>query len=131
GNSGRSLAEIQTAWHNYYVNLSDQEKHAVWQEFYEEHNRRTSNAAKPLDSSNSRSQTSNDTAAMQPTHTRAKRRKLSETRSIEDIKTQLISRVGSRANTKRGGHLKSLMFGLSSGGLVVLLLLFSFFNERF
>lgn len=32
--SGKSLAEIQTAWHEYYRNLSDAEKHQVWQEFY-------------------------------------------------------------------------------------------------
>lgn len=35
--SGRSLAEIQTAWHEYYGNLSDTEKHEVWQEFYSKH----------------------------------------------------------------------------------------------
>ena len=33
-NSGKSLAEIQTAWHEYYRNLPDSEKHQVWQEFY-------------------------------------------------------------------------------------------------
>jgi outer membrane biosynthesis protein TonB len=32
--SGKSLAEIQTAWHHYYTTLPDAEKHAVWQEFY-------------------------------------------------------------------------------------------------
>jgi LPXTG-site transpeptidase (sortase) family protein len=32
--SGKSLAEIQTAWHHYYTTLSDAEKHEVWQEFY-------------------------------------------------------------------------------------------------
>jgi LPXTG-site transpeptidase (sortase) family protein len=33
--SGKSLAEIQTAWHHYYTTLSDAEKHEVWQEFYD------------------------------------------------------------------------------------------------
>src|SRR6476646_5230743 len=32
--SGSSLADIQTAWHNYYVALPDEEKHQVWREFY-------------------------------------------------------------------------------------------------
>jgi hypothetical protein len=32
--SGKSLSEIQTAWHRYYIGLSDQEKREVWQEFY-------------------------------------------------------------------------------------------------
>lgn len=33
--SGKTLAEIQTAWHNYYSGLTDTEKHEVWREFYE------------------------------------------------------------------------------------------------
>jgi LPXTG-site transpeptidase (sortase) family protein len=33
--SGKSLAEIQTEWHSYYQNLPDQEKHEVWNEFYQ------------------------------------------------------------------------------------------------
>ena len=32
--SGKPLAEIQTAWHAYYAQLPDSEKHEVWQEFY-------------------------------------------------------------------------------------------------
>lgn len=32
--SGASLADIQAAWHNYYVSLPDHEKYEVWQEFY-------------------------------------------------------------------------------------------------
>lgn len=32
--SGRSLVEIQTIWHEYYNALSNEEKHQVWQEFY-------------------------------------------------------------------------------------------------
>lgn len=31
---GKSLAEIQTAWHHYYTQLPDAEKHEVWREFY-------------------------------------------------------------------------------------------------
>lgn len=37
--SGKSLAEIQVAWHEYYSQLPDTEKHEVWQEFYAEHQR--------------------------------------------------------------------------------------------
>jgi LPXTG-site transpeptidase (sortase) family protein len=33
-NSGKDLATVQTEWHNYYIQLSDDEKHQVWQEFY-------------------------------------------------------------------------------------------------
>lgn len=37
--SGKSLAQIQTEWHNYYVSLPDDEKHQVWQEFYANNNK--------------------------------------------------------------------------------------------
>ncbi len=51
--SGRSLAEIQTAWHEYYAKLPDNEKHEVWQEFYSTNSRQDSNytqltAAQPV-----------------------------------------------------------------------------------
>jgi LPXTG-site transpeptidase (sortase) family protein len=32
--AGKSLAEIQTAWHHYYTQLPDTEKREVWEEFY-------------------------------------------------------------------------------------------------
>ena len=35
-NSGKSASEIQTAWHQYYLGLSDLEKRQVWQEFYDQ-----------------------------------------------------------------------------------------------
>src|SRR5206468_48847 len=34
-NSGKSLADIQTEWHAYYLQLPDEEKQKVWQEFYD------------------------------------------------------------------------------------------------
>lgn len=34
--SGKSASEIQTAWHQYYLNLNDQEKRQIWQEFYDQ-----------------------------------------------------------------------------------------------
>lgn len=40
--SGKSLAQIQTEWHNYYVHLPDAEKHEVWREFYQANSRQPS-----------------------------------------------------------------------------------------
>ncbi len=119
--SGRSLAEIQTAWHNYYVALPDDEKHRVWQEFYQEHQRRTSksNAPKVLYIPPSQHSTSEHRSAP------------NDTRTVADIKNQLLNHVRTRANPKKGGHLKSLLFGLTSGVVVVSILMFGFFNERF
>lgn len=47
--SGKSLAQIQTEWHNYYIGLPDGEKHQVWQEFYTNNGKGTSfGAAQPV-----------------------------------------------------------------------------------
>lgn len=120
-NSGRSLAEIQTAWHNYYSELPDAQKHQVWQEFYEEHNRRRSSPSPPQSNTapidNSKHQLSNHNSTTP--------------RTVASIKKQISHHVSARTKAKRGGHLKSLLFGLSSGFVVVLFLLFGFFNEKF
>lgn len=126
--SGRSLAEIQAAWHEYYHNLSDEEKHQVWHEFYENHQKRQTKPVKQHQVSalpkqsrrRPRPQTSNI-----PTN----RRKRAD---IEDPKQDLITRVNRRsAKSRRNTHAHSLFFGLAMGSLVVLIMLFSFFNERF
>lgn len=120
GSSGRSLAEIQTAWHTYYVNLPDEEKHAVWQEFYEEHNRRERQwPAAPTE-------TQVPNPSIQPPAAIP-----TDPRSISDIKGQLVGHVEARGRVRRSGHFKSLMFGLSCGAVTVMVLLFGFFNERF
>src|SRR3989338_9824480 len=36
-NSGKSLADVQTGWHEYYQSLPDEQKHQVWREFYAMH----------------------------------------------------------------------------------------------
>lgn len=117
--SGQSLAEIQTKWHEYYLQLPDKEKHEVWQEFYANHQRKEK----------------------EPQTTQAKKPKLNETKivqanhpeTIADTKKKIIHKVKSKNTTKLSatGHLKSLLFGLGMGSIVVAILLFSFFNERF
>lgn len=109
--SGRSLAEIQTAWHNYYTNLSDTQKHEVWQEFYALHG----NKAKTVESGS-------------PTN--HKKTKIAP-KTVADIKKQILRSISAQGRLKPKHHLKSLVFGLSMGGLAMLILLFGFFNERF
>lgn len=171
--SGKSLAEIQTAWHQYYAALPDAEKHAVWQEFYANNSRQPSaytqfatqqpvpqlpvspastgqknpdhyNPVAPQAAipafpglrSNRSAARSNATAESQAvvvagyeqpqsSHTKPERR------SVATIKKQIKKRVNisSAAQTKAKQHLKSLVFGLGSGGIVVLVVLFGLFNE--
>ncbi len=123
--SGRSLADIQTAWHNYYVGLPDHEKHEVWQEFYQEYNRRSSRGTmspQPSQHMIAPPQT--------PSNTSYHSTESKDPRSVADIKQQLLNTI-SRRSTKRGGHIKSILFGLSFGTIVVAILMFGLFNERF
>lgn len=127
--SGKSMAEIQAAWHDYYLKLPDNEKHAVWQEFYKANakTRRqpvpepvvpetphvTSAAHKPIVSAP-------ETASERP-----------DRRSVADIKKDVLKHVRANSATKHKAkqHLQSLAFGLGLGALALLIALFGLFNE--
>lgn len=120
--SGKSLADIQTAWHEYYANLSDSEKHEVWQEFYEQHA-----GSNPQQDHQPKSE-NKPQPAKHPTTTSENKENL---KSVSELKNQLLKKVQSRSVTAQPSHIKSLIFGISTGLVVVVILLFSFFNERF
>jgi sortase A len=120
--SGKSLADIQTEWHAYYEKLPDNEKHEVWQEFYSHHSGVSHQA--PAVSHQS---------TVEPITRRTENgERRTDTTTISDIKKRLLSRIQAQTKiTEKPAHIKSLLFGLGMGSLVVLLLLFGFFNERF
>lgn len=121
--SGNSLEEIQTAWHNYYVELPDNEKHEVWQEFYASHNR---------DNPSQQNTNANDNLIshpVQPAHALPKHRP--DKRDVGTIKKQLLGHVNARGKLKTKHHIQSLLFGLGLGSFIMLIFLFGFFNERF
>jgi sortase A len=137
GTSGKSLAEIQTAWHQYYQGLPDTEKHEVWQEFYEEHAKADKAAQHQVNPEKKKlpqvhpPQQSAPHAApaeQKPPH-KQKSKRVQDLRSVSEVKQQLVSKVSSRTKPK-SPHLQSLLFGLGMGTVVVVLLLFGFFNER-
>lgn len=112
--SGKSLAEIQTEWHNYYTKLPDAEKHKVWQEFYEANGQQNKQSA--------------------PTTTAAKQeapKPAADKRSVADVKKQIHRNIVKNSKIAKNHHVRSLLFGLGMGSLVLLFLLFGFFNERF
>ncbi len=180
--SGKPLAEIQAAWHQYYESLPDAEKHEVWQEFYNTHGQiKASPRVIPADFTPQqpdpatlepiRSKTHHhpilghtDKPAQTPSHTshapphtvkaRKKRSGVAAkiqkhltdrpanrtaaqpaaeapTQTVEELQSRIRSRINSRGKLKASHHLRSLVFGMSMGGIVVLILLFGFFNERF
>jgi len=115
--SGMSLADIQTAWHKYYADLPDNEKHEVWQEFYSEH----SKAKKQAPSSQHHANTKAPHAST--SH--------EDPRTTAQIKSDILSHVKTGNKKKKGHAGHSLLFGLSMGAIVSVVMLFGFFNERF
>jgi sortase A len=123
--SGKPLHEIQMAWHEYYAALPDAEKHEVWQEFYKTH-----------------AEASHYHAALGHNHDKKEEQVLvpsrltkpaaAGVRSVQNIRGSLKS-SGLKEETRRAPHspLKSLVFGLGIGCIVLVIFLFSFFNERF
>lgn len=109
--SGRPVHEIQTAWHDYYASLPDSAKHQVWQEFYS-----AQNAA-----ANSASQT--DALAKPATRSRS--------RPAGKPKGQAHKHLETLRSVNPPKPVRSLLFGLGVGSIVLLIFLFSFFNERF
>ena len=142
--SGRNLAEIQTAWHEYYASLSDSEKQEVWQEFYSEHKKLKEEkvsksekndpdkqdlpAAKKPEPARPVIPTSHNTAAHKKS---AKRKKQNSDSTVGDIKQHLLGQIQSRTELHKNPHARALTFGLTMGALTLIVLLFGFFNERF
>lgn len=149
--SGLSLSEIQTAWHKYYESLSNQGKHEVWNEFYSEHQKRRQKARTEAEHRAERTATPvqveekleeevkpseffhTESHQITPTKKKPKARKTSKNKAkLNAIKSDILENVSNRAKkSKKKSHLHSLGFGLSVGTLVMFILLFSFFNERF
>lgn len=164
--SGRSLAEIQTAWHDYYAKLSDEEKHQVWQEFYSTNNQQvaapqraaapaanqpqlpsrpeTSPVVTPVlpsrfrPSHRANEPTENRTAVVSgyeapPTRGGKKRKAAAEktAQQLTALKHRVKKNVGlsTAAQAKAIQHAKSLLFGISVGAVVLLVVLFGLFNE--
>lgn len=111
--SGKSLADIQTAWHNYYASLSDIEKNEVWQEFYDEHDNQ-----KRINQQNNDGPEPGAIDQKEPT----------VTSSPLNIDSSMPTR---RKKLTLKQHLHSLLFGLVVGSITMLFILFGFFNERF
>lgn len=133
--SGKSLADIQTAWHQYYNGLNDDEKRAVWQEFYAANKVHTAHtpAATPQHVEH-HTHTPEPEAPNRPVVSslyEAELARPSKQRSIATIKRQIAKKVRdrNRAQLKAKQHVQSLAFGLGMGALVLLIFLFGFFNE--
>lgn len=131
--SGKSLAEIQTAWHNYYVNLPDGEKHEVWREFY------ASNTAssqyghfvnQPAHGPEQQLAAHKNKVA-EVAHTPRSGRRSHQPRSTAELRAGIRDKISAGGKLKARHHVQSLLFGLGMGFIVVFLFMFTFFNEVF
>lgn len=125
--SRKPMAEIQTAWHDYYQNLPDNEKHEVWQEFYANESRQTHPFTnQPIDPS---------VPADKPKTVKSKGEKPKilpkAPESVADLKKKLASKVSANGRLTAKHHLKSLLFGLGLSAVVGLIIVFALFNQLF
>jgi sortase A len=115
--SGKSLPQIQQAWHEYYSALPDEQKNLVWQEFYSSHAQASQYAqAMPQVAT----PPAEETAFV--TKTLAKKKVRKSEKPAKALRPRPL---------KPAQHLQSLVFGLGVGAVVVIIFLFGFFNERF
>ncbi|MEX1059261.1 MAG: sortase [Candidatus Saccharimonadales bacterium] len=118
-NSGKSVPEVQVAWHDYYAGLSDVEKHQVWQEFYSNQAADSSYAAKAAES--------NELIIPNEAGPQAVKTITATAAGLRDSVRGTVPKRRAIAHSP----IRSLVFGLSVGVISVMIVLFGFFNERF
>jgi len=145
--SGKSLAEIQTAWHHYYVRLTNAEKHQVWQEFYEANqNTPYQRLFQQRMAAHDPQSASTPQGAAQPHYVPAPtmpvvadhtppaavhpaKRPRKDKAAIRSIKRKVTSKISAGGKLTAKHHLQSLGFGLLTGTVVLVMFLFTFFNQ--
>ena len=129
--SGKSLEDIQVAWHEYYAGLSDIEKHQVWQEFYSVHSKNSHfPVGAPSLSPDSKKAQSTKIETL-PVHQPKIQKTANSPSTLDEIRGSAVATLKSLRGVSPKEHLHSLLFGLGTGAIVLVIFLFSFFNERF
>jgi LPXTG-site transpeptidase (sortase) family protein len=141
--SGKSLADIQTAWHDYYASLSDVAKHEVWREFYQANGQiqRAPIQPKPIAEtpyqpgrssgpslSQAFTQSLRDPKPIKATKKLSNLQKQAN-RTFNEIQQALRDKISANGKLNVKHHLQSLSFGLVIGFITLVITLFSFFNE--
>jgi len=145
GQSGQSLAEIQTAWHRYYTMLPEHEKNEVWQEFYAANKNSSyakffqrSEPAVPATAPTGLPQPQQPTVSVVGQPAMPELIPLSKMRSVkqakhatpaDDLKKRIVDTVTANGKLEAKHHWQSLLFGLGTGTVVLVVLMFGFFNE--
>lgn len=117
--SGKSLSEIQAAWHDYYAALTEAEKHEVWQEFYNTHGQAGYKLVTKAAAGQSHSM---------PRHPHKPVK--APAMPLRQLRHTVDKHLSTKAREKPS-PLKSIAFGLTMGAIVLAVFMFGFFNERF
>ncbi len=115
--SGKSAAEIQSAWRDYYAGLGDEQKHEVWQEFYET---LADDASHPAAATYLKDAKIRSASKPKKPKANTHKKQLAQVRPVKN-----------RKKPSRPSGTRSLAFGLGVGVLVIFFVLFGLFNERF
>lgn len=134
-NSGKTMPDIQTEWHEYYSALPDADKHAVWREFYQTHAQASQSLKRASSLAPSSYQPIEYGPSLKPSYKPAGRliRSNPISRPVmapRESKHRLLGQVIGK-KLKRNHGLRSMAFGLIVGGSVAVVMLFGLFNERF
>lgn len=144
--SGKSTEQIQKDWHDYYLSLDNKEKNEVWDEFYA-----ANKQAAPHEITNSphtEQSTYISPSDYVDTDEKIKKRPIkrvkprtrkptkpkaesSAKKPASEIKKDLLNKVQKRSKGVWYQRFGSILFGLGVGAIVLVIFLFSFFNERF
>jgi sortase A len=125
--SGKSLADIQTEWHKYYVDLPNEEKHEVWQEFYKNQNVISQEAINKIEGDSHNEKKSH----ISPSKPKKMPASIVGNKSLGEIKNTIIDKVNAGGRLNKSDHAKSLLFGVGFAGLITLIVAFIFFNQVF
>lgn len=121
GSSGKDLATIQTEWHKYYESLPDEEKHAVWHEFYASQSSLTKQPGPSASHGTPKRKGAAGNQYGRP----------GKDRSAQEIRGSIRDKVSAGGKLQAKHHVQSLLFGLGLGTLAMLIFMFGFFNEVF
>ena len=126
-NSGKDHVTIQTEWHKYYAGLSNQGKREVWAEFYASNQNTKQNTVITNYINNPKA----DPKILVNHINQRGLSKFSKPRKLnsQKLRDKLIKNATSPTKITWRHHLKSLLFGLAMGSIVLIILLFGFFNQ--
>jgi len=130
--SGKSLADIQTEWHEYYTGLGNEEKHEVWQEFYQNQSAASAfNQKKQHDRDVTRGNKHYEEKTKKQNHIEAQEKEVKTSPKPQGIKKIVSKKVSANGKLSKKDHLKSLLFGMGLSSAVGLVIVFVFFNQVF